>query len=120
MKNIIFESLVKNNNIIIKVNRRNEKLVTKEQFIDDMLTTERVDNIYEYLVDINEVKAEYNTEWSVIRFYCHAIMGLREAIFVEHTVGTLVGTRTTDFDSIKQMEEMKIKYISDFANYLFK
>ena len=40
MKNIIFNNLVKNNGIIIKVNSNNEKLQSKEQFIDDMLQRE--------------------------------------------------------------------------------
>lgn len=120
MKNQVFESLVKNNGVITRVNRKNEKLVTKEQFIDDLLTTEQVDNIQDCLQDFTKVRAEYNTEWSVLRFYCRAIQGLQDAIFLEMTVKTLTNVRDTDNERLEQLKEEKIRYISDFANYLFK
>lgn len=120
MKNIIFNNLVKNNGIIIKVNSNNEKLQSKEQFIDDMLQRETTENIQDCLQNLSDIKQEYKTEWSMIRMYCNAIKGLDNAIFLEMTTETLTGTRTTNSNSIEELKQQRIKFISDFANYLYK
>lgn len=120
MNNNIFRSLVKNNGIITKVNQKNEKLETKEQFINDLLTRECVSNIEDCLQPLSKTPAEYNTDWSIIRFYTSAIKGLDNAIFLEMTAHTLTGTRETNNDTLEQLKQQKIRYISDFANYLYK
>ena len=120
MKNQVFESIVKNNGIVKKVGYNNQKLESKESFIDDLLTTERVDNIADCLQELQNIKAEYNTEWSMIRFYCNAIKGLNDAIFLERVVKTLTDVRETEEERIEQLKEQKVRYISDFANYLYK
>lgn len=120
MKKEVFESLVKNNGIIIKVNQNNEKLVTKEQFIDDLLTRECVDNIAECLQELKDIKAEYQTEWSMVRFYCSAIKGLNDAMFLERVAMQNTQTRECNYERLEQLQQQKIQYISDFANYLYK
>lgn len=120
MKNIIFENIVKNNGIIIKVNSNNEKLTTKQQFIDDMLQRETTENIQDCLQSLASIKQEYQTEWSIVRMYCNTIKGLDNAIFLEMTASTLTEARATDSNSIEQLKQQRIKFISDFANYLYR
>lgn len=120
MKSKIFESLVKNNNTIVKVNQNNERLETKEQFIDDMLQRETAENIFDCLQEVTEIKAEYNTEWSMIRFYCSTIKGLNDALFVERVVKTLTDVRECNQETIQQLKDLKTRYLADFANYLYK
>lgn len=115
MKKESFERIVKEVTIVNK-DKTLTVLRTKEDFIDDLLQNESIDNIKDglvfYVLDNNE-KDKINH--CRMNKYIKAIEGIEQTIYIETFY--VEGSQSTK--EIEQLQNIKITLIKTLANWLF-
>lgn len=116
MKNESFERLVKERRIIDN-NNKIITLKTKDDFINDLLQNEDIENIETSIMYFNNLQNdEDRLNHTRLTNFIQAIKGIDNAISIETTIINDINTDLV----IKELKENKIRYIKYLANWLFE
>lgn len=116
MKNESFERLVKERRIIDN-NNNIITLKTKDDFINDLLQNEDIENIETSIMYFNNLQNdEDRLNYTRLTNFIQAIKGIDNAISIETTIINDINTDLV----IKELKENKIRYIKYLANWLFE
>ena len=116
MKNESFERLVKENRIIDN-NNNIITLKTKEEFINDLLQNESIENIEKSMMYFNNLQTdEDRLNHTRLTNFIQTIKGIDNAISIEISIINDINTDLV----VKELKENRIRYIKYLANWLFE